>query len=47
MRDAFKQRVNNIDWHKQSEEDEEGAMIRVKMRLVVNGKIDIAFSRKK
>ena len=47
MRDAFKQRVNDIDRRKQSEEDEESAMVRVKMRLVVNGKIDIAFSRKK
>jgi hypothetical protein len=46
MRDAFKQRVDDIDRRKQSEEDEERAMVRVKMRLVVNGKIDIAFSRK-
>jgi hypothetical protein len=47
MRDALKQRVNDIDRRKQSEEDEEGAMVRVIMRLVVNGKIDVAFPRKK
>ena len=47
MWDTFQQRVNEIDRHKQSEEDEEGAMVRVIMRLVVNGKIDIAFPRKK
>ncbi len=46
MRDAFEQRVNDIDRRKQSEKDEEGAMVRVIMRLVVNGKIDIAFPRK-
>ena len=47
MRDAFEERVNDIDRRKQSEKDEEGAMVRVIMRLVINGKIDIAFPRKK
>ena len=43
MRDAFEQRVNNINRRKQSEEDEEGTMIGVIVRLVINGRIDIAF----
>ena len=47
MRDAFKQRVSEIDRRKQSEEDEEGAMIGVIVRLVINGRIDIAFPWKK
>ena len=47
MRDAFEQRVSDIDRRKESEQDEKGAMVRVVMRFVVNGKIDIAFSRKK
>jgi hypothetical protein len=47
MREAFEQRVNDIDRHKQSEEDEEGAMVRVIMRFVVNGKIDITVPWKK
>jgi hypothetical protein len=47
MRDAFEHRVNDINRGKQSEKDEESAMVRVIMRLVINGKIDIPFSRKK
>ena len=47
MRNALEQRIKDIDRREQSEEDEEGAMVRVIMRLVVNGKIDIAFPRKK
>ena len=43
MRDAFEQRVSDIDRGKESEQDEEGAMVRVMMRFVVNGKIDSAF----
>src|SRR5205814_3006818 len=45
MRDAFQECIDNIDRHKQREDGEEGAMIRVIVRLVIFYG-DIAFTRK-
>ena len=36
----------NVDWHKHCEKNEEGTMIRVIVRLVIDGSINIAFARK-
>jgi hypothetical protein len=36
MGDAFEKRVNDIDWSEHSEEDEEGAMVSVIVRFIVN-----------
>ncbi len=47
MRNAFEQRIKDIDRREQGEENEKGAVVRVVMCFVVNGKIDIAFPRKK
>ena len=43
VRDAFQQRINNIDRRKQPEKDKERAMIRIVVRLVIDGTIDVAF----
>src|SRR6266436_579859 len=47
MRNAFEQRVSDVNRRKQSEQDEEGAMVSVVVSLIVSGKIDVGFSRKK
>jgi hypothetical protein len=36
MWDALQQRVHKIDWRKQSEEGEKGAMVCVKVRFVID-----------
>ena len=46
VRNAFQQRVNNVDWYKECEKNEEGTMIRVIVRLVIDGSVNIAFPRK-
>ena len=46
VRDAFQQRINNIDRRKQPEKDKERAVIRIVVRLVIDGTIDVAFPRK-
>src|SRR5947209_1939574 len=45
MRDAFQQCIEDIDRHKESEDREQGAMIRVIVRLVIFYG-DVAFTRK-
>lgn len=45
MRDAFQECIDDIDRHKQREDGEEGAMIRVIVRLVIFYG-DVAFTRK-
>jgi hypothetical protein len=40
------QRLNNVDWYKEREKNEEGTMIRVIVRFVIDDSVNIAFPRK-
>jgi hypothetical protein len=46
VRQAFQQRVENVDWYKECEQNEESTMIGLIVRFVIDGFVHIAFTRK-
>jgi hypothetical protein len=47
MWNAFEQRVHNIDWHEEGEENKKNAVIRVVMLFVIDKFIDRGLGWKK